>query len=209
MSTVSRIFSLAMFVLLVAEAPCLGQEPAPFSFPAPGTRWQMLVTAGGKTVTESYAVLEDGEHAGAKVHRVSISDGLAEPRIELSDLETGNWITTMVGGKQHRHLAAKPYFALYAWPLTVGKVWQTRFTFGTMSVREMRGVVNAFEEVTVPAGTFRAYKVDVADAAWFWAPYRTTYWYAPAIGLVVKREEWSKETGVRQSVLKAYRLVEP
>lgn len=210
MNKLMHVLLAALAGILLTGTLCLGQDPAPapYAFPAPGTRWQMLVTERGKTATLTSTVLEDGEHNNARVHRIAVFDGQTEPRIEICDLQTGNWITTLVAGKPHRGLSASPYFGLSSWPLSLDTVWQTRFMFGTTSAREMRGSVKAYEDITVPAGTFKAYKVEVADAGWYWAPYRTTYWYAPAIGLVVKREEWAKETGIKNSVLKAYRLVE-
>lgn len=197
----------ALAALLAAGTLCFAQDPAPanYAFPAPGTRWQMAVNNDGKASLVTSTVLEDGDYQGQKVHRVSMSDGEAEPSIDILDLDTGNWITTLVGGVPHRGVYAKPHNALFSWPLTTDKRWRADFLYGSYGPHEMRVYVDAYEEVTVPAGTFKAYKVIAADPAGRW--YRTTYWYAPSIGLVVKREDWAKQKGRKQSELKAYRLV--
>lgn len=82
-------------------------------------------------------------------------------------------------------------------PLSPGKTWTTQTTMtvyqpgatGQASMAfplESRWAVHDFEQVTVPAGTFRAIRFSVVDrvrdAVW----HDNTYWYAPEVRTVVK-----------------------
>lgn len=77
----------------------------------------------------------------------------------------------------------------YQWPLQVGKTWTSKHTVTTPATGrsvplEVNWKVEAWEDVTVPAGTFKAYKVvttnNLGEAE--------TRWTAPAVGVwTVKR----------------------
>ena len=83
--------------------------------------------------------------------------------------------------------AASPYVAMYAFPLWVGKSWLTTFTYadhergGTFSDVPSRGTITAYKDVTVPAGTFKAFKLERRDPGT-----RRVGWYAPALHINVK-----------------------
>jgi hypothetical protein len=76
-------------------------------------------------------------------------------------------------------------------PLTVGKQW-TRDYKGTyvgsskQVARKITYEVKAVEQVTTPAGTFRAFKVESDDRASDRDYFTTTYWYSPETRSVVK-----------------------
>jgi hypothetical protein len=79
-------------------------------------------------------------------------------------------------------------------PLAVGKTWTAQFEvtqFGQRGASEggnlitATGTVSDIEQVTVPAGTFQAYRIDVRLGG---TP-RTTLWYAPSpVGFYVKTQ---------------------
>ena len=77
----------------------------------------------------------------------------------------------------------------YAWPLTVGKAWRsvhtvTVYATGLKTPVTMDYKVVAFEKVTVPAGSFNAYRIE-----WVTSQGESeTRWVAPAEGIAtVKR----------------------
>lgn len=79
----------------------------------------------------------------------------------------------------------------FAWPLQVGKTWDTQhqvtlFPSGRMLTVDIQGKVESWGDVTVPAGTFKAFKLvwtnDLGETE--------TRWVAPADGISpIKRHE--------------------
>ncbi len=94
-----------------------------------------------------------------------------------------NWIGSFSEGRELE--SAEPCIRVFKWPLTVGEKWSSEYTLrdywhgvhlrcSTVAVR-----VRACEEVTVPAGTFEALRIEAGEE---------TVWYAPSIGWVVKEQ---------------------
>jgi hypothetical protein len=76
----------------------------------------------------------------------------------------------------------------YQWPLQVGKAWTSKHTVtmpatGQSIPLEVNWKVEAWEDVTVPAGTFKAYKVvsmnNLGEVE--------TRWIAPAVGVLLAK----------------------
>lgn len=97
-----------------------------------------------------------------------------------------------------------------AWPLSVGKSWEQTFTehrvvdrqtTTTTYVRLWR--VESEEDVTVPAGTFRAFKVVQTNKV-TGAPVNEV-WYAPDLKQAVKAREF-QSAGIRERELIAFKL---
>ena len=90
--------------------------------------------------------------------------------------------------------ANSPYHGRYDWPLEVGKTWTSRHMWrdnvlhpdwSGMSSQDW--AVVAWEEVTVPAGTFMAYKVVRTRGSWDTAHEDVDMlWYAPEVQAMVK-----------------------
>jgi hypothetical protein len=76
----------------------------------------------------------------------------------------------------------------YDWPLMVGKTWTKSYK---MTVHANQRVfpfdatfkVEAYEDVTVPAGTFKAFKISQVTTAGA----EDTYWFAPELGIFAKQ----------------------
>lgn len=76
----------------------------------------------------------------------------------------------------------------FALPLTVGKTWsqQHKATFhsqGREASFERTSTVEAFEDVTVPAGTFKAYRIRSVDSAGA----VEVNWLVPELGIYARR----------------------
>lgn len=90
-----------------------------------------------------------------------------------------------------------PFYPHYSFPLKVGKTWEQEMTFTRPSrkgVSWLRGEVLGWEEVNVPAGKFKALKIEVGGAyRLLWqgrndaGRIADTIWYAPEVKTVVKR----------------------
>ena len=117
-------------------------------------------------------------------------------------------------------VAAKfdPYLKDFDFPLQVGKSWKgsadkVLFANGKHGNFYLKGEVVAFEKVTVPGGTFDAYRVAVSlDATGTDEDANIghtveTYWYAPAVNRHVKLvNEFSRDGRVRSKDV--YEMVE-
>lgn len=163
--------------------PSVEAVKAELGFPSVGTTWvrKIVVHGEGKTITRTDTVLEEATHGGRPVYR--ISDGT---KIRLYDKATGNWTANVREGMELQ--VASPYVATYAFPLWEGKIWQARFTYKDRE-RERTffdvpwlGRVMAYEEVSVPAGTFKTFKVEGTDLNGV----QLVMWYAPKLNTIVR-----------------------
>ena len=76
----------------------------------------------------------------------------------------------------------------YNWPLMVGKTWTSSHRMTLIAKNQVFPFettyrVEAYEDVTVPAGTFKAFKIRSSSNTGS----EDTYWYAPEPGVFVKQ----------------------
>lgn len=95
-----------------------------------------------------------------------------------------------------------PHSGFLAFPLHVGKTWEHSFThamIGSNQVyqRVLRARVAAYERVSVPAGTFWAYRIETEVTTVGYSPASETYWYSPEVGFHIKYQsrefQWEYE----------------
>ncbi len=172
-------------------APPPGVSSAPMTLPPKGTRWVVKNTVhseksgASRASTMTWTALGDGLHGDTPVFRVW--DGA---RMHLRHQPSGSRVSSLDRQAQPTWVA-EPHDGSMSSPLWVGKEWVARFTYHDrqrkQSFHDITVVwkVEAFEDVVVPAGTFKAFRV----AAW---PDRRdalkkhVVWYAPDVQLVVK-----------------------
>jgi len=100
-----------------------------------------------------------------------------------------NYMATFVAEKPAA--SVEPAVAFFNWPLQVGKQWSQKAEYwdarkGDNSVQQVDSLfkVTGYEAVTVPAGTFHAFKLkrtSRVDQGF------DEYWYAPEVKNIVKR----------------------
>ena len=173
------VLALAGAVAAPSTAPA--QTSAPMEFPPPGTRWIIRTTERtGGTYLATYTVLEPGALRGQAAFRVSDAVG-----VQFFERAGRNWFATVVREKERT--GSTPHTGTFAWPLEVGKTWtstyqyrdnQRNFRYNNVTTSWR---VAAEEEVTVPAGRFRALRLEGENNGNRW-----TTWYAPAMRIVVK-----------------------
>lgn len=81
----------------------------------------------------------------------------------------------------------------YKWPIVVGATWEFPFHVPNLGDTISRMTVFGWETVTVPAGTFRAIRVDLAWSGFFFqysAGRQASIWYAPEVKNQVKSETY-------------------
>jgi len=94
-----------------------------------------------------------------------------------------NWIGSFAEGRELE--SAEPCIRVFEWPLRVGKKWDSGYTLRDYSQgihtskSKVAMNIRTYEEVIVPAGTFKALRIQAGEE---------TFWYAPSIGWVVKEQ---------------------
>lgn len=175
--------------LFVGIGPASGQTAStPGSapgFPPPGTKYVIEHKDSASKVRRLPAtVLEEGLFEGKPVYQVT--DGST---VIVLDKETRNTIATVKNGKLIWRFT--PHEGTYAWPMEVGKSWTATYA-AEDPVRKQKWdrvqehwTVAAYEEITVTAGTFKAFRLESTPGVG--SGVRKTLWYAPEIYLFVKR----------------------
>lgn len=167
-----------------ASVPAVQVEA--FAPPTAGTKYILSIDERGSKKTETWTVLDDSTpHNGVPTLRTS--DGA---NIMVINRNTGNWMMSLDDSGKPL-ISASPDLGQYAWPLHVGKRWtaQTSYTDHSRG-RSWDNIttyyrVAGYEDVTVPAGTFKAFRIDHTPGQ---SNATTgTIWFAPALGIVVKR----------------------
>jgi adenylate cyclase len=164
----------------VADVPPTGEEIAESEFPSVGTKYTYKIVTEKDSYKRSFVVIEDGIFEGREVHRVSI---LGRNQMIIYDKESKNWIGVIFDGELVK--GAKPHADLYRFPLFVGKKYKSEYLLNS-KIRSgnisRTVVVKSFENVTVPAGTFEAFKIIAKRKG-----LKETYWYSPKLRLHTKR----------------------
>ena len=166
---------------------------------AVGSSWTVDYTLNGETQRYTSTIVEKWEIDGREVNVHARTSPERDPGFpcdgangDMVDAVTHNWMGCLKDGEILASLS--PHVGLYAWPLEVGKSWWSETVWTDNVIHpEWSGpgwaewTVVAWEEVTVPAGTFMAYKVVRTKESW-----ETTSediyitWYAPEFGGSIK-----------------------
>ena len=147
------------------------------------TTGNRFVFLRGGVVTQSFRVEVDGEEQ----RLIDEDTGL----ILTKDRDFGD-LKQERDGHPESQVILSPVDARYSWPLWVGKSWTVHF------MRRAPGEampllatydVEAEENIEVPAGTFRCYRIlrsarPAADGSFY--PRHTILWYAPEVGIEVR-----------------------
>jgi hypothetical protein len=143
--------------------------------------YQETNVSNGKACKVAMTVKELKEFETKPAYWIEVSRE-AESYFDIYDMNL-NWIGSFADGKELE--SAEPCIRVFDWPLRVGKKWRNGYTVkdysgGTHFYRSKTGVkVQTYEEVRVPAGTFRALRIQADEE---------TLWYAPSIGWAVREQ---------------------
>jgi hypothetical protein len=92
-----------------------------------------------------------------------------------------------------------------AWPLQLGAEWRNSYTLENLETKQTHRVdrvmtVSAVEEVKVPAGTFKAIKIEAYD--YQSGNLQAEYWYSPEVRWFVRTINYgAADTNVREQQL--------
>lgn len=173
-------------VTTAAVLPANAPRVEAFVPPKPGTKLVYRTTAQNGTVRTATFVVEERMYESRPVLAAVTLD---KSSARLYERETGHWFTSLdKDGKEEWRTA--PALARTKWPLVVGDRWQASWAYynrkngqSTSPISEA-WVVEGVEEVTVPAGTFTAFRLQSTPLRNL--AFELTHWYAPEIGANVK-----------------------
>ena len=119
---------------------------------------------------------------------------------------TGDWITQL--GPDGKPVITWDPPIGFNFPLEVGKTWTRAFKMTTHANDRSvdivsNAVVEAYEEVTVPAGTYKTFRIRATNNVGT----DETFWYSPEHGIFVKQflkrtDKFALGAGTRESELK-------
>jgi hypothetical protein len=172
-----RVLGLVALCVLFGYLQAFSQDEAAKPSYKNGDTWLYTVKEGGS---------------------IGSSSKLLNGTYELTIVD-GKLKTAVVNGSQKEDLEPRPpvltalltFAPNLDFPLTIGKQW-TREYKGTyvggrqVIARKITYEVKGIEQVTTPAGTFRAFKLESDDRASQKDYYTTNYWYSPETRSIVK-----------------------
>jgi hypothetical protein len=177
------LFVLAISFTSGAERAAIGQDKAPDYFPLKaGTKWSYELTQGAKKTKISSQI--------AKVETIDgKSVSLLETTINGEVAATEHLATTEAGVFRHRvnGIELTPPVCILKYPLKKDAAWEAEATIANEQLK-IKGKVIDNEEVTVAAGKYKAFRVEVETSA---AGMRATtiFWFAPDVGVVKQTTE--------------------
>ena len=181
-------FAIALFwTSIIAFA----QEQAPAPSFKEGDTWQVNITRKGQFVSSSEQLTGIYELAFSqgKVKLYEVS-GNQKTELEMKPDGPTEGLLTVVGQSEQR--------PQLKFPLSVGQKWTYEYKtrppgFKQDQNRSVEVSVTGMEQVTTPAGSFKAYKL-VRTESWLrqgkqtgWTSNTVTYFYSPETRSIVKR----------------------
>jgi hypothetical protein len=178
------ITTLAACAAPTVTQPTTGSPMADAAFPPLGATWDVRITNlnDGSSYEETRSVTS-ADYKGGKYPAVSSGN-----QILVFDPATRNQVATLRNGMEESTWS--PDGGQFSWPLFVGKTWSPEYTeIESVAQRRFTNVrpqrrVEAFEDVTVPAGTFKAFRIQTLPGVSYFNS--ITNWYSPEVGIVVK-----------------------
>ncbi len=190
-------------LFLTAALPAFAQEQAPAPTHKDGQSWQYKVTETFKGISSSNALngIYDLRIAGDKVIVSQSTDGKIEP---VTGGRSG--ILRALLGKTESEEDQD-----FKFPLSAGQKWSYNYQHTAIGAKKavQRNVeisVTGPEQVTTPAGTFKAFKIRKEDGTGRGNVWVTTHYWSPETNSVVK-SSWDSTGGGGQGSIREVELV--
>ena len=172
------ILVLALGIAGEAEQEATDKNKAPDYYPLkPGTTWSYEVNSDGQKTKLKSRVAKFETFDGKPVALVEmVIDGMVNSTMHM--------VTTDKGVFRHRvnGVELAPPVCVLKYPFKKNETWETETIVGSEKLTVKARAVDS-EEVTVPAGTYKALK-SVVDTTFNGQQSRFTYWFAPDVGVV-------------------------
>lgn len=152
-----------------------------------GDQWTYEVRAPGREpITTRTIVREDNFHGETSYIIKTTADEVVHSKQtleRLAILKAGQLTSKRVGSSRN-----------FSWPLTLGKQWRNNYSWEDRVNKAAHDIdssmlVSEIGDITVPAGTFLAARVQEYD--WSSGRLRREYWYSPEAKWIVKLRDYS------------------
>ena len=177
-----QIASAGLVVALLSGG-CASMAPKGDRYVAPpiGTTW---VTARRDTGSFGSGSAQSAFKRGERMWQGKQVITFEGPELTTVAYPNGDWVSQVRGDTPV--LTWDPPLS-WDWPLKVGKTWTRKHSVTIHSTKqvlpyEATSKVEAYEDVTVPAGKFKAFKVSYSDTLGS----ENVNWFSPDLGLYVK-----------------------
>ena len=200
-------FRFALASLLVASSGC-ATSPRWEQYTAPpiGTTWINQFRSSGSYAGPSEVSSRMGQVTFNGEPHIAFHNG----PVTLVARPDGAWVALL--GADGKPVTSWDPPTSFEWPMYVGQAWKSSFKVVNHASNRTASfnadyVVEAFEDVTVPAGTFKVYRVrmtnDQGDD--------NTWWFCPDNGLFIKQKLVRSASapsgpGIREAELKALKI---
>jgi hypothetical protein len=162
---------------------CASMAPKGERYVAPplGTTW---VTARRDTGSYGSGSVQSTSRRGERMWQGKQMIAFEGPELTILASPNGDWVSQVRGDTPV--LTWDPPLS-WDWPLEVGKTWTRKHTVTIHATKqtlpyEAKGKVEAYEDVTVPAGTFKVFRVSYSDTL----GNENMNWFSPDLGIYVK-----------------------
>lgn len=169
----------------LALAGCAGMQNRPNSVTTGATYVNDVRNTGSYGNQNIQARTRVGGERVWQGKKVFVYERPGHPQGDIfTEPDTGRWIAFVKGDSPL--ISFDPALG-WNWPLTVGETWTRKHRFtnhATKQTTDFTGTwkVEAYEAVTVPAGTFQAYKIFYTDTLGV----EDITWWSPDVGVGVK-----------------------
>jgi len=152
-----------------------------------GSKWSYELDQGGKKLKLSNQIAKVEEIDGKSL-------ALLETTMNGEVAATEHLAATDKGIFRHRvnGIVLSPPVCFLKYPLKKNETWETASTIANEQLK-IKGKVIDTEEVTVPAGTYKAFRVEIETSA-AGISSTTTFWLAPDVGVVKQSTENAGKT---------------
>jgi len=183
------LFTGVLGLFLTVALPAFGQEQAPAPIHKDGQSWQFKVTEVHKGVSASNAFngMYELRVAGEKIAVSQLADGKREP------------VTARAGVLRELVGVAQTDDPDFKFPLSAGQKWSYSYQARAVGAkkpmqRQVEINVTGPEQVSTPAGTFKAFRIKKEDVGGklTWV---TIHYWSPETNSVVKSSYDSTEGG--------------
>jgi hypothetical protein len=182
--SVRLYLAIAVLALALVSGGCaMAPKAERYVFPPLGSEYttsQSNTGSYGSGISQYTTKITERTYEGKRMMAFESSTGVL-----LANAD-GSW-STMLGPD------GKPIFswdppAVFDFPLEVGKTWTKSYRLTMHATKQTipfdsTGKVEAYEDVTVPAGTFKAFKISTSDTL----GNENLIWYSPDLGIWVKQ----------------------
>lgn len=196
------LFALTIMAALVAAGYAAESDTPVTEGPREfgvGTVRTYSYTINGETYEIAMTIAEKQEYESRMMDMLVFSAPIKAPGSPcdganniLEDIATASYAACLKDGELLS--TTSPHNGMLKWPLQAGNSWRASVQFIDKVLHPnwsgplwQKFAVIAWEEVTVPAGTFMAYKIARTDGSWDTAKEdEYVFWYAPEPQLIVK-----------------------